>query len=131
MKDYTREELISLCEKSVVHHTKWEDRDSFLAQKKIQSIYKGLTAGLIFTIDKDTDDRTIWISFDQPIDFELLEDGKYLKISSREDYFNDCDPDYESEMFDGEGIDFNSNYTSGYMPTQKRIDEVGQGNDWY
>ena len=132
MENYTREELISICEAAVVHHTKWSDRDSYAAQKEIQSIYEGLTAGLDFEIDSNTDDHTIWISFPQPIDLDKLDkNGLYLDISSRDDYFEDCDPEYETEMFDGYGIDFKSSYTSGYMPTKKRLEEVGEGGDWY
>lgn len=134
----TREELIELCELAVVHHTKWDDRDSYLAQKSIQSIYKGLTAELDFRIvtkeispDYHSDDDTLIIEFPQPINLDKLKDGKHLQISSREDYFKDCDPNYESEMFKGEGIDFTSSHTSSYMPTRKRIEESGIGNDWY
>lgn len=134
----TREELIKLCEDSVVHHTKWGNRDSYSAQKGIQSIYKGLTAGLDFRIvTKDinpnfhSDDEILIIEFIQPIDLEKLSKGKHLEISSREDYFRDCDPEYETEMFDGYDIDFYSEYTQTYMPTRKSIDYHGIGNDWY
>ena len=133
-----REELIQLCKDAVVHHTKWENRDSYCAQRGIQSIYKGLTAGLDFWIvtkeidaDYHSNEETLVIEFIQPIDFLKLSDGIELQISSREDYFKDCDPDYDSEMFDGDGIDFNSPYTQTYMPTRKRIEAVGIGNDWY
>jgi len=133
-----REELISICEDAVINHTKWENRDSYSAQLSIQSIYEGLTAGLDFRvvtkeIDKDyhSDKRTLIIEFLQPIDFDKLENAKYLEISSREDYFRDCDPEYDSEMFDGVGIDFKSSYTQTYMPTRERLNEVGSGNDWY
>lgn len=127
----TREQLIELCKDAVVHHTKWNDRDCYSAQRGIQSIYEGLTAGLDFTYKEDKDGKTIDIEFTQPIDFEKLRTGKHLDISSREDYFKDCDPDYETEMFQSEGIDFNSSWTQTYMPTRKRIEEVGIGEDWY
>lgn len=133
-----RQELIELCQDAVVHHTKWQDRDSYSAQKNLQSIYKGLTAGLDYRIitkeidtDYHSDQDTIIIEFLQPIDLDKLKTGKYLEISSRDDYFEDCDPSFETEMFYGEGIDFESNYTKTYMPTRKRIEEVGLGNDWY
>lgn len=132
-----RSELIQLCQDAVVHHTKWQDRDSYSAQKSIQSIYEGLTAGLDFRvvtkeIDEDyhSDERTLIVEFLQPIDHSKLENGKHLEISEREDYFRDCDPDYETEMFDGTGIDFWSNYTQTYMPTRKCLDECN-GDDWY
>jgi hypothetical protein len=129
--DYTREELIEICKDAVVHHTKWGNRDSYSAQLGIKDVYKGLTAGLPFIIDDDSNDRTIWIEFIQPVDLAILENGENLEISSREDYFKDCDPEYESEMFDGRGIEFESTYTITYMPTRKRLEECGIGNDWY
>ena len=133
-----RETLIELCKDAVVHHTKWQDRDCYSAQKGIQSIYKGLTAGLEFRVvtkeidpDYHSDEETLVVEFLQPIDFEKLENGLELPISSREDYFKDCDPEYDSEMVDGDGIDFHSNWTGTYMPTRKRIENVGIGNDWF
>jgi hypothetical protein len=33
-------------------------------------------------------------------------------------------------MFEGCGIDWNSNYLGGYLPTRKRLDEAN-GEDWY
>lgn len=133
-----RQELIELCKDAVVHHTKWQDRDSYSAQRNLQSIYEGLTAGLDYRIvtkeidaDYHSDERTIIIEFLQPIDLEKLKTGRHLEISSRDDYWKDCDPDYEGEMFDGHGIDFESSYTQSYMPTRKRIEECGIGNDWY
>lgn len=134
----TREDLIELCKDAVVHHTKWQNRDSYSAQKNIQSIYEGLTADLDFRIvTKDicpeyhSDEQTIIIEFLQPIDLDKLKNGKHLEISSREDYFKDCDPNYESEMFDGDGINFYDSYTQTYMPTRERVDNCGVGNDWY
>lgn len=133
-----RESLIELCKDAVVHHTKWKDRDSYSAQKGIQSIYKGLTSGLDFRVvtkeidpDYHSDEETLVIEFLQPIDFEKLENGLELPISSRDDYFKDCDPEYDSEMFDSDGIDFHSKWTGTYMPTRQRVENVGIGNDWY
>lgn len=134
MKRYTRKELVQICKDAVIHHTKWEDRDSYAAQKEIQSIYKGLTAGYKFKILQDknedccTDERTIWIEFIKPFN---LRRGSALEISTREEYFRDCDPNHDTEMFEGYGIDFASDNTTGYMPTRERLDSVGKGNDWY
>jgi len=136
--EMNRQELIQLCKDAVVHHTKWENRDTYISQKNIQSIYKGLTAGLDYRIitkeidpDYHSNEEILIIEFTQPINLYNLDKGKYLEISSREDYFRDCDPDYETEMFDGGGIDFDSNYTQTYMPTRKTIELCGIGNDWY
>ncbi len=126
----TREELIELCEDSVVHWTKWHNRDSYASQVGIQSIYKGLTAGLDYRIIVRRDNPETWIiEFLQPIDFEKLKDGKHLEISAREDYLKEFGSDVE--MFDGEGIDFHSGYTQTYMPSRERVNRIGIGNDWY
>jgi hypothetical protein len=45
-----REELIQICKDAVVHHKKWNNRDSYVAQQSIASVYKGLTAGLNFRV---------------------------------------------------------------------------------
>ena len=129
MIKYTREELIEICKNSIVHHTKWNDRDSHIAQCEINSIHEGLTAGFDFKIDKETDDETIWISFVN-IDFNKIDNGESLEINDVEDYFRDCDPEYETEMFEGYGIDFKSNYTRGFMPTRKKLND-SDGEDWY
>lgn len=130
---YTREELISICEDAVVHHTRWGNRDSYSSQVLLSDIYYGLTGGVPFEIEEDTDDRTIWILFSDDFDSEKLEyEGQHLSISSLEDYRQDCDPGYESEMFDGYGIDFydKEGRKGGYMPTRKRLEEAS-GDDWY
>lgn len=133
-----REELIKICEDAVVHHTKWMNRDSYIAQKNIQSIYKGLTAGLEFKIitkemdaDYHSTQETTIIVFTKITSESELAKGLDLKISSREDYFNDCCPDFDCEMFNGEGIDFFSDWSGSYMPTRERLNNVGAGNDWY
>ena len=140
MKNYTRDELIKICEDAVVHHTKWYDRDSYLAQQSICSIYEGLTAGLEFKVvtkkddpDYHSDNNILIIEFIQPINLDkIYKYGKELNISDIDDYWIDCDPKHESEMFsnDGEGIDWKSDYTQSYMPTRKRLNKV-DGEDWY
>ena len=133
MEKPTRAELIQLCEDAVIHHTKWMDRDSYSAQLGIQSIHAGLTAGLEFKLTDDTDEETIWIEF--LVNPDELPDGlgrvDTIAISSREEYFSECDPEHNGEMFDGPGIDFSSDYTQGFMPTRKRLEDRGEGNDWY
>jgi len=135
-----REELMKICEDAVVHHTKWRNRDSYVAQLSVQSAYRGLKAGLEFRVVTPemnpayhSDEGTLIVEFLQPIDFTKLEvvNEDSLKISSRQDYFRDCDPKLESEMFDGEGIDFYSRWTKTYVPSRTRLEAVGKGNDWY
>lgn len=124
-----RKELIKICEDAVVPFHLWMNRDSFAAQMQIKTIYKGLTAGLDFTITSE-DEETIHIKFNLHYTNErkLKEFGKNLEISSREDYFKLTD--FNNEMFDSNGIDFNSSYLEGYMPTRKQLDLV-KGEDWY
>ena len=138
IEELTREDLINICKLSVVHHSKWENRDSYLAQKSIQSIYKGLIAGLSYRIvTKEIDPRycssdyVLIIEFIQPINFDKLEKGEFLKISTLDEYFTLCDPNREGEMFDGEGIDYYESFTKSYMPTYKALQFYGIGNDWY
>lgn len=133
-----RNKLIELCKLAVVHHTKWCNRDSYCAQQGIQSIYKGLTAGLDFRIitkeideDYHSNDNILIVEFLQPIDLEKLKNGEKLEISELEEYFEDCDPNHEDEMFSGGDIDFESEFTKTYMPTRKRLEDCGIGEDWY
>ena len=128
LKIMDRETLIQLCKDAVVHHTKWQNRDSFIAQKGIQGIYKGLTAGLSFKIlteenspDYHSDEYTIIIQFDKVVNQDDLEKGLNLEISSREDFFRDCCPDYECEMFDSDGLDFSDGWVCQFMPSRKSI----------
>lgn len=137
MENITREQLISICEDAVVHHSKWGNRDSYSAQLNVQDVYRGLTAGIDFKVVTKEDDpsyhsteSTLIVEFLQPIDYDKLNEGLHLNISSREDYFNDCDPNHESEMFDGVGIDFHGHFTKTYIPSRKTLDYV-KGDDWY
>ena len=126
MREYTREELIDICEDAVVPYTKWNNRDSYAAQMEISTIWAGLVAGLDYRILPDTDDETIWIEF-YNIDLEKLDHVYNLNIDDLEDY-REAFPD--DEMFIGYGIDFyHGNHFSGYMPTRERLEEVN-GEDW-
>ena len=130
--DYTREELIQLCRGAVVHHTKWGDRDSYSSQVNIQEAYRALTAGWDFELSFDepkTNSRTIWVKFKPVEGVDVIRDGEWLNISSRYDYFEDCDPEYETEMFDSYSETFKEPFTS-YIPTRERLDQSA-GGDWY
>lgn len=125
-----RDDLVKICIDSVVPHFNWSDKESYLAQLSIKSIYKGLTAGLSFKI-KSKDKSKIVIEFLKPVDLMLLSRlGIELKVSTRDEYFRDCDPKIKTEMLNGIGINFHSNNTEGYMPTSSRLKEVG-GNTWH
>jgi len=130
-KEYTREELIQICKDAIVPCEKWNDRDSYSSQVLISDIHALLSTGAEFEIGENTDDDTIWIYFKNLTEEQKNNRHQYqLSIDSREDYFEKRDPDYETEMFDGHGIDINSSYLGGYMPTRKRLEE-SNGEDWY
>lgn len=65
--DYTREELIVICEQATVPETGWHDRDSYEAQFQVGECWALLRAGCEFDIhgvesDPATDDQTIWLT---------------------------------------------------------------------
>lgn len=124
-----REELIQICLDAVVPFTKWNDRDSYSAQVNIQSIYAGLIGGCEFKVSIKED--TIDICFEPPTK-EQKQAFRYLEIDSREDYFQWMSEQGEDDptMFDGSGIDWNSTYLCGYLPTRQRLEKVS-GGDWY
>lgn len=67
-EDYTREELIDICEKSIVPEFHWSNRDSHEAHLNIGSCWALLKAGCDFRVLTSgilsTDDRTIWLEID-------------------------------------------------------------------
>ena len=112
--NYTREELIAICEKSFVPQKDWKDRDSFETQKQVGEIYAMLKAGCKFEIqvstrEKDkgcvTDEETIWLKF-WAHTFMWFETG---------------------DDSDEEGYEVGEYY---YLPTLERLNEKA-GKDWY
>ncbi|MCK4527992.1 hypothetical protein KAW18_11540 [candidate division WOR-3 bacterium] len=101
--DYTRDELITLCERALVAKGKWMDRDTYDSQVGIATTWMLLKTGHDFIIMTDgscaTDDYTIWVRFYGICDFSSFEGGEA----------ND-------ELF--------------YIPTQSRLDDA-DGYDWY
>ena len=147
----TREELINICEQSVVSYGSWSDRDSYSAQVNVADIYKLLKGGCDFEYNIENN-RTIWVSFINVTKEQLDEvENHYLSIDSIEDYFEEYGRD--SEMFYGYpfsikkdafktvaiddkekgDIFFMECYTEhlgGYLPTEARLKEAN-GDDWY
>lgn len=102
--DYSRSELISICEQSVVQHGQWRDRDTPSAQEGVGRAWVYLRAGCTFRVLAEgkhckTDDRTIWIEIDHD-DFGT----------------RDWSGPGETETF--------------YLPTPNRLD-AANGKDWY
>ena len=102
-EDYTREELLSICERAFVPQRKWCDRDSAEAQKQLGWCYAWLKAGCDFNIvstkDLKTDDDTIWVNI-------VAEGFRYWDYGGIKD----------EETF--------------YLPTEKRL-KKSKGGDWY
>lgn len=135
MKDYTREELISICENAVVPCEKWEDKDSYSAQVTISTIYNILKAGSIFKVAAVEND-IIWLDFSGNIKSIIKNINKFkynLNIDDLEDYREKVDPKTETEIFKGNGVqvyDDINKYQGGYIPTEEKLNEVN-GGDWY
>ncbi|MEM6342559.1 MAG: hypothetical protein AAF927_01720 [Bacteroidota bacterium] len=118
--EYTREDLIGICEAAIVPQDKWNDRDSAIAHLQLAKAYVLLKAGCKFRVDKEedaetslcvTDDDTIWIQF-WVKDFMWVED--YDPIHD--------DPKHK------DGYDRNDYHF--YLPTRKRLASAN-GGDWY
>lgn len=104
MSDWTRDDLISICERAIVPHGKWRDRDTCSAQEGVGKAWAFLRAGCDFTVITEgdvcvTDDRTIWIEITHD-DFGVI----------------DYDGPQAEDTF--------------YLPTPARLDEA-DGRDWY
>lgn len=106
--DYTRDELIAICERAVVPIEKWRNRDSPSSHEKLGLAWVMLKAGAMFQVHPSregvsgcfTDARTIWLT----ISWHNFSDFEYgTKFG-------------ENEMF--------------YLPTPERLDET-VGGDWY
>jgi hypothetical protein len=61
--EYTREQLIELCDKAIVPFEKWQNRDTPKAQSDIGTIRAYLKAGCKYRIvtDMPGDPETIWL----------------------------------------------------------------------
>lgn len=112
--EYTREDLIKICEKAFVSEDKWNNRDSEQAQSKLGQCYALLKDGCDFEVIYDnemcgTDEYTIWL-------YVYSKGFYYFDTASPDDTMEDLRQLKEQYHF--------------YLPTQKRLDEVN-GGDWY
>lgn len=108
--EYTREDLLKICEQAFVPQELWRDRDSAESQMLLGKAYALLKAGCYFEVTYKgsscvTDERTIWVQF-------WVHDFMYFEGSDDNPNGN-ADYDYHF-----------------YLPTQKRLDEA-KGGDWY
>ena len=101
---YTRDELVAICERAVVPHAMWGDRDTASAQEGVGKAWAFLRAGCNFHVITEgdrcvTDDRTIWVEITHD-NFGVIDWGG----------------PQETETF--------------YLPTPARLDATA-GRDWY
>ena len=125
----TKKELIQLCENAVVPCEDWRDRDSASAQNNIYEIFIRLMADIPYTYSIEGD-TTIWIDFTKPTE-EMIKNIKkqHLCVDTVSDYRERVSDDPNDEMFEP-GYPPSSEKYSGYMPTQKRLnDKIDE--DWY
>lgn len=102
----TREELIDLCERGVVSHDRWSNRDSAQAQRQLGECLALLRAGCEFQViqvgNLKSDAKTWWVCIEfrgfQSFEYGLDEVG------------------FDDETF--------------YVPTAERL-ERADGGDWY
>ena len=102
--DYTRDDLIAICERAVVPHDRWNDRDTDSAQQGVGKAWVYLRAGCGFRVIYDgdlcvTDDLTIWVEITHD-DFGVIDWG---------------------------GPQVTDTF---YLPTPARLDATA-GRDWY
>lgn len=109
--NFSRESLISICERAVVDVSKWGNRDSPSSQESVGKLWALLKSNCQFEVlyENDglcTNDNTIWLRVWSP------------KFSH----------------FDWDGFDLNDRDTmedeTFYLPTTARLD-YSDGNDWY
>ena len=78
-KEYTREELVEICELASVPQDSWLNRDSAGAQRQVGECLMLLKAGCSFEILYEktlrTNENTIWVN----ITFEGFSDFEYAK----------------------------------------------------
>lgn len=109
--DYTREELIDICERAIVPLSEWSNRDTSHSQRSVGECWALLKAGCDFHVRTPenmkgtpddpcvTDDRTIWLAITFP-SFATFDQGAGPAC----------------EIY--------------YLPTPKRLQE-NSGTDWY
>lgn len=101
---YTKEELLAVCERGFSLEENWCNRDSSDAVRQLGECYALLRAGCEYRILRgagpSTDSRTIWI--------EVSYDG--------------------FDHFESGGSKDRETY---YLPTPERLERSGPGKDWY
>ena len=74
--DYSREQLINICEKAIVPVGKWADRDTPDAQLDLGKVWVLLKANCQFEVLPETDNKMIYLKITYP-DFHFFETHGY------------------------------------------------------
>lgn len=107
VSEFTREELISICEAASVPEEEWLDRDSYSAQRQVGECLMLLRAGCEFEVDSErTNAKTIWVT----------------TWAKGFNYFEEAREDDPPRMFKSE--------ETYYLPTRARLSQAGV-RDWY
>ena len=108
-EEYTREDLIKICELAIVNENDWHDRDTESSQEKIGICWALLKCGCDFEVVYEdslckTDEDTIWLYI-------------YSKGFEWFEWAEDNERTYKERIHI-------------YLPTIKRLKEAN-GKDWY
>lgn len=102
--EYTRDDLIGICEQAFTSESSWTNRDSATAHRQLGECYALLRAGCDFSILRGpkltTDERTVWV-----------------KVTFKGFAHFDWGGEYDAELY--------------YLPTLDRLATAGSGRDWY
>jgi hypothetical protein len=105
MNNFTRSELITICEKAIIPEANWSNRDSGDAQRNVGEAWALLRAGCPYEVLREqgdnglgTDEKTIWLK----VRYKGFKSVEYGEDHADEDTF--------------------------YLPTEARLAEKG---DWY
>jgi hypothetical protein len=123
----TREELISICFKSIVPWTEWNNRDSYVAQLNVNQCYSLLCINADFNVNINND--TIEIVFIN-LNPEIIRESCFFNLEY-DDYslYKEAFPEEELfEYYNSVDIDDKQKYC--YLPTLNRLEERN-GSDWY
>ena len=123
----TREELIKICEDSVVECKDWHDRDSCSTQYQLMDIHALLNAKAEFKYHIEGD--TIWLNFNNIED--IKDKIKYSLVVDDIDDFFAIDDNEGREMFDADTtpLDYTTGRFCGYLPTRNRLNQ-SKDDDW-
>lgn len=111
--DYSREELIDICDQAVVLQSHWYNRDSALSQRKVGEAWALLRAGCDFRVHSAKLDPR---SSDSP-----ATDADTIWVTITYKGFNYFEMGEEDGGFDTELL---------YLPTMKRLN-ANNNRDWY